>query len=126
MLALAKIALATLSPRRILAWANRPPRRPIRFVEGTEIDRISISVNHIGSQPWLHSLCLPRALAAQAMLRRRGIAGTLCLGVNREGGSLAAHAWIEFGQAVIVGGVEAPQFKSVARFGDGEARMANS
>ena len=35
-----------------------------------------------------NALCLPRALAAHAMLRRRGIASTLCLGVARDGDKL--------------------------------------
>jgi hypothetical protein len=39
--------------------------------------------------------CLPRALALQRMLARRGIDGRLRLGVRRVAGELSAHAWIE-------------------------------
>ncbi len=39
--------------------------------------------------------CLPQALAAQAMLGRRGMVAKLCLGVGKAGGSLSAHAWLE-------------------------------
>ena len=43
------------------------------------------------------ALCLPRALAAHSMLRRRGIASRVCLGVAREQGNVIAHAWVEVG-----------------------------
>jgi hypothetical protein len=51
------------------------------------------------------------------MLRRRGIASRLCLGVAREGGTLAAHAWIEVGRNKSVGGAEAERFTLLAEFG---------
>jgi hypothetical protein len=60
---------------------------------------------------------LPRALAAQAMLRRRGIASRLCLGVAREGDELLAHAWVEIGKDRILGGAEAGAFTRLAEFG---------
>ena len=68
---------------------------------------MSWAVETVGAKPWMQALCLPRALAAQTMLRRRGIASKLCLGVTREGGALAAHAWVEVGQEMIVGGAAA-------------------
>lgn len=39
--------------------------------------------------------CLRRALCLRWLLGRRGIPSRLCLGVQREGGPLAAHAWLE-------------------------------
>ena len=45
---------------------------------------------NVGASPWMNALCLPRALAAHAMLRRRGIASRLCLGVARERGRAGA------------------------------------
>jgi hypothetical protein len=65
----------------------------------------------------MQALCLPRALAAQTMLRRRGIASKLCIGVAREEKGLAAHAWIELGENIIVGSLEAPQFTRLVEFG---------
>jgi hypothetical protein len=103
-------------PARIFAWANRPPRRIHRFAID-EANWISWAVESLGAKPWMHALCLPRALAAHAMLRRRGIASRLCLGVAREGGELAAHAWVEIGNNKIVGGTEADGFTRLAEFG---------
>jgi hypothetical protein len=49
--------------------------------------------------------CLPRALAALILLRRRGVPAELRIGVARdEGGALKAHAWVESEGAVVAGG----------------------
>src|SRR2546423_1780428 len=101
---MARLAVRLLPASRIIAWASRPLRRPDRFAAAVTVDAVSRMVEEIGAKPWMRALCLPRALAAQAMLRRRGVASRLCLGTARDGGTLAAHAWIELGHEVIVGG----------------------
>ena len=116
MLVLARLAVRFVPPARVFAWANRPPRRIRRFAID-EANWISWAVENLGARPWMHALCLPRALAAHAMLRRRGIASQLCLGVAREGDELAAHAWVEIGNNKIVGGSEADGFTRLAEFG---------
>ncbi len=116
MLILARLAVRFVPPDRVFAWANRPPRRIRRFAVD-EASWISWAVENLGARPWMNALCLPRALAAHAMLRRRGIASRLCLGVAREGGELAAHAWVEIGKDKIVGGTEADGFTRLAEFG---------
>jgi hypothetical protein len=116
MLVLARLAVRFVPPARIFAWANRPPRRVHRFAID-EANWISWAVENLGAKRWMHALCLPRALAAHAMLRRRGIASRLCLGVAREGSELAAHAWVEIGNNKIVGGTEADGFTRLAEFG---------
>ena len=40
--------------------------------------------------------CLPKALAAMAVLARRGIPAELKFGASKDGGCLKAHAWLEF------------------------------
>jgi hypothetical protein len=116
MLLFAQLALRLVPAARLFAWASRQPRRIKRFA-GDEVDWVSWSVETMGAKPWMKALCLPRALAAQIMLRRRGIASRLCLGVARDGDALTAHAWIEIGQQMIVGGAEAPLYTRVAAFG---------
>ena len=116
MLVLARHAVRLVSPARIFAWAGRPPRRIRRFAVD-EIGWVSWAVENIGAEPWMNAPCLPRALAAHAMLRRRGIASRLCLGVTRDRGALCAHAWVEIGNDKIVGGAEADGFTRLATFG---------
>jgi hypothetical protein len=48
--------------------------------------------------------CLTRALAAGWMLRRRGQPARIVIGVAMASGKLEAHAWLELGETVIVGG----------------------
>jgi hypothetical protein len=117
MLAFARLAVWLLPPARIFAWANRAPGRIHRFAGDDEAKWISWAVEDIAARPWMPALCLPRALAAHAMLRRRGIASRLCLGVARSGGELAAHAWIEVGCDKVVGVLEAEGFTRLAAFG---------
>jgi len=117
MLALARLALRLLPPARIFAWANRLPRRIHRFA-GDEASWIAWAVDSQAAKPWINALCLPRALAAHAMLRRHGIASKLCLGVARDGDELVAHAWVEIGKEKIVGGIEADRFTRLAQFGE--------
>jgi hypothetical protein len=112
MLVLARLAVHVVPPVRIFAWADRPPRRIRRFA-ADEAGWIAWAIECLGP----NVLCLPRALAAHAMLRRRGIASRLCLGVARDGSALAAHAWVEVGADKIVGGAEADGFTRLAAFG---------
>jgi len=119
-LALARLAVRVVPPARILAWARRPPRHVNRFSLGA-VGWVRWSIETIGPKPWMNAACLPRALAAQAMLRRRGIASRLCLGVARQDGTLSAHAWIELRQDIIVGGGEAPLFTRLVEFGGDRA-----
>jgi hypothetical protein len=116
MLILARLAVRWAPPTRLFAWANRSPRRIKRFA-ADEANWISWAVETLGAKPWINALCLPRALAAHAMLRRRGIASRLCLGVARDGGELTAHAWVEIGNDKIVGGSQADAFTRLAEFG---------
>lgn len=49
--------------------------------------------------------CLTQALTAQILLARRGVPSVLHLGVNRtENGVFGAHAWLEIGGVVVMGG----------------------
>jgi hypothetical protein len=112
----ARLALRLVPAARLFAHANRPPRRVARFAVD-EIGWVAWAVETIARKPWMHVAALPRALAAQMMLRRRGIASRLCLGVARERGALAATAWIEVGRTRILAGGEAARFTPMARFG---------
>ena len=121
----ARLAVRFVPPARVFAWADRPPRRWRRFATD-EIRWVSWAIDTLGTRPWTHALCLPRALAAHAMLRRRGIASRLCLGVKRGGDALDAHAWVEIGDDKIVGGAEAADFARLAAFGTATMPEASS
>jgi hypothetical protein len=93
---LARIAVRVIPAARIFAWATRPPRRIRRFAVD-ETDWVLWAIDNAAAKSRSEALCLPRALAAHSMLRRRGIASRVCLGVAREQGNVIAHAWVEVG-----------------------------
>jgi len=113
---LARLAVRFIPSARVFSWANRPPRRINRFA-GDQISWVLWAVESVGAKPWLKALCLPRALATHAMLRRRGIASRLCLGVAREGQALIAHAWVEIGENKAVSASQIGRFTRLAEFG---------
>lgn len=84
--------------------ANRPPgdARPA-------LDRIAWAVTAAAGRLPLPTTCLVRALVADAMIRRHGGRSELRIGVLQNGGDaspLEAHAWVECGGEVIVGGLD--------------------
>ena len=113
---LARLAVRFIPSARVFSWANRPPRCINRFA-GDQISWVLWAVESVGAKPWLKALCLPRALATHAMLRRRGIASRLCLGVAREGQALIAHAWVEIGENKAVSDSQIGRFTRLAEFG---------
>lgn len=65
---------------------------------------ISRHVNRSANNtPW-ESKCLVRALTAQRLLKKKGIASTLYLGVKTEDGKMLAHAWLRVGLLYVTGG----------------------
>jgi transglutaminase superfamily protein len=117
MLTLTRLAVRFVPAARIFSWADRPPRYINRFAND-EVRWVAWSVERIGNNPRMNALCLPRALAVQAMLRRRGIASRLCLGVTREEQKLIAHAWVEVGESTAILDSAFPRFTRLAQFGE--------
>ena len=64
--------------------------------------------------PW-EPTCLVQALACQRMLRRRGIAGRIELGVGRSDG-LQAHAWVSVQGSIVAGAAEDGRYRPLASF----------
>jgi hypothetical protein len=84
------------------------------------LHRVSRALESVSRHvPW-RSQCLEQALAAKAMLRRRGISNTLYVAVAREV-ALEAHAWLRSGDICVTGQAEFDRYTVVARFAD-EAR----
>ncbi len=68
--------------------------------------------------PW-DSVCLPQAVAAKWMLKRRHIPGTVYLGVMKDETKpekLAAHAWVRTGPAILTGAKGHRQYTVVSTF----------
>ena len=119
LLLLARLALTFVPFERIGRWASINLARPAPDSEERERIRrhvrraVTRSARHV---PW-KAVCFDEGLAAQHMLRRRGIASDLYLGVERKpGGDLGAHVWVRDGEIDIVGGEGAKRFKPLVHF----------
>lgn len=105
---LAQVATKLLgSPRLMRVLGDtRPPRRtphPQQPETFRRARRVGRTVERVSDRlPW-HPVCLPQALATRTMLRRRGIACEMHLGITSTT-PLAAHAWVTAGGQVVQGG----------------------
>jgi Transglutaminase-like superfamily len=91
---------------------RRPVVRRVRWAIGAVSRRA----------PW-RCKCLEQAVAAKLMLRRRGMASTLYLGVARDPGSTSvqAHAWLRCGSYYVTGGEDRERYAVVSTFAEESA-----
>lgn len=113
-LVVASLAIRWLPFRRTMALAGwrgaargvrdpGPPSRRVRWAVERWADLV----------PW-RAVCFQRGLAAQWMLRRRGIASLLHYGIDgRTAGTLSAHVWVEIDGIPLLGGAESARHTAV-------------
>lgn len=101
-----KLALFLLPFRQVRRWAEcgrlTTPEQP---GSADEIVRVVYAVERIGhALSRLGTNCLPQALVACRLIRKKGYDVTLKIGVRKVAGNgLAAHAWLVHGDRVILG-----------------------
>lgn len=116
----ARLAILVLPFRWIrLGWGEPqalPAGKPAATPPGL-LDRVSWAVATASRHlPW-DCLCLVQAMAGQAMLRRRGIASTLYLGLTKDGVSkVQGHAWLRCGEQVLTGWQGMEEYTVIAAF----------
>jgi hypothetical protein len=118
-LSVASLAIAILPFRRIGRLAGISIRRPQLPPQTrvTEARRIRWAVLTTARQlPW-HAMCFQQGLAAQFMLRIRGVPSVLYYGAaSDEQNGLSAHVWVRDGNIEVVGGEIAARFAPLAAF----------
>ena len=118
-LAIASLAIAMLPFRCI----ERLAAIPIRSQEASNQQRREIVpsvrwaiLRTAARVPW-RARCFEQGLAAQLMLRRRGIPSVLYYGATQDArNGLHAHVWVQDGDVDVVGGESAHRFTVLARF----------
>jgi len=116
MLAAARLCVLTV-PLRVLA--RLLSRMPDAAVSDPELvaqvgKAVSIAARHV---PW-NAVCLPQAMAAKAMLARRGQGSAFHLGAMiGKDGRPDAHAWLECDGQIVTGGAGMRGISHLARFG---------
>ena len=83
------------------------------------VRQIGWAIRLIAGRVPFRSNCLPQAIAARALLGRRGLPVTVYFGAaftSRAGEALKAHAWARSGAIILTGNQPRRQFHAVARF----------
>jgi Transglutaminase-like superfamily len=115
-LALARLMVLTIPIRLMAPWLAGAPEA------GTGDEALLLRVRQAVTTaarnvPW-KAVCYPQALAAKAMLARRGQCSTLHLGAGFDAqGKLIAHAWLVAGETIVVGTDGIAGVTPLARFG---------
>ena len=115
-LALARLIVLTVPFRLMAPWLSRAPQTDA--CDAALVLRVRKAVTAAARNvPW-NAVCLPQAIAAKAMLARRGCGSSIYLGANLNAqGKLTAHAWLVAGGTVVVGAAGIRRVTSLARFG---------
>lgn len=90
-----------MPPHEARAKADRHPPSPADRAAAREIGwAVTRAARHLPFE----AVCLPQAMAAHVMLRRRGIFGIIHFGTTRGSApSLEAHAWLDAGEVEVTG-----------------------
>ena len=118
-LLLARLALHVV-PYRWLTWyLSRPVREPQVTGERRAYIRQGIVWSLLRAARYLpgETVCFPRGIAAQAMLRRRRVGTTLYYGVTSQPDRRwRSHVWVMDGAEGVVGAYGADQYHVLARY----------
>ena len=96
--------------------SKRLARKQAAFREDS-ITRIAWAVRAAAIRAPFRAVCYQQGLAAQMMLRRRGLDSQLYFGAaHHQGQGLTAHVWVRCGGIDVVGGEEAHLYPPLAQF----------
>jgi len=118
-LLLARVALYCLPFKMIVWFMNRHTKQPQLQGEARECLRNAVRWSVLRATQILpgKTVCFPRAIAAQAMLRRRKIGTTLYYGaVTQAERGLTSHVWVQDEQSGVIGLRAAHGYKTIARY----------
>jgi Transglutaminase-like superfamily len=115
----ARMAVKVLPFRWLVRVFERAPRRPEVQGEPRAEHRgeVRLAVHRASERMPGDTACFAKAVAAQAMLRRRGIPTTICCGAStsaEEG--LTAHVWLEDGEHPVTGARARDGYVPLARY----------
>jgi hypothetical protein len=118
-LAVASLTIAVLPFRyigRLAACPSRGPKPPEQ-TRLEEVGRVRWAIIACGRRvPW-RAMCFQQGLAAQFMLRRRGVPSVLHYGAAPDDRSgLSAHVWVRDGDVDVIGGENKSHFALLATF----------
>lgn len=118
-LLLARLALRLVPFQFLTRFFARPARQP--ELAGNQRSETRSAVQRA---IWLVAprlpgkiVCFPKAIAAQALLRRRRIGTVLYYGAKTVGGTrLQSHVWVQDGEHPVVGKLASQDFAVISRY----------
>lgn len=126
-LLLARLALIFISfpklARRFGTFVPPDDDRALQAkIRGTEqqvdlAEKIGWAVTRAARNIPFKAVCLPQAMAARVMLKRRGLASVVHFGATRsDGKAFEAHAWLDAAGVEVTGYPVAKEFLEIACF----------
>jgi len=120
----ARLALSIIPFHHLATFMSLPTGKPELGGQKRREVRQEVKLSIFGA--WrrmrFHNTCLHRALAAQAMLRRRGISTVLYYGAKTlTDRGLTGHVWLQDGSECIVGEQVAKGYHPLVRYPAGDA-----
>lgn len=121
LLSISKMVVLTLPFKKVapyLGKVNSPIDNRLDSLQTAKAERVKLFVQMAAGNVPFKSVCLDQAMAGMLLLRRFKIPSNLCLGVKRNDKEqkLDAHAWIECGGRILIGGQRSLQYTKVAHF----------
>ncbi len=121
LLSISKLVVLTVPFKKVaphLGKVNGEVNYELDSIQLQKADRIKLFINMAAGNVPFRSVCLDQAMAGMLLLRRFRIPSNLCLGVKRNEAEkkLDAHAWIECGGRILIGGQRSLQYNKVAHF----------
>lgn len=121
-----RLAVLALPFRRLAPFLGQHMREsPLEetIINLKTAGRIGRVIETVSRHTVWESKCLVQAIVGKIMLRRRGIANTLYLGIGTdEDKNLLAHAWLRCGGKILTGGRGVDHFTIVGKFADNEGQ----
>jgi hypothetical protein len=108
-LAICRARLRAQNIEKLRGWATRAGNG------ATAVDRLAWAVE-VASRRMPGATCLCRALALQRLLAKNGHGSELRVGVGRNNGRFAAHAWLAHGGQVLIGASQLEKYELLVTF----------
>ena len=114
-----RLALIVLPFPRVARHLGSPGTADLAAPAPTDpavVDAVGSAVQRASRLVPFAASCLAQAMAGQQMLRTRGTASTIRMGLDRKGNSMYAHAWLVCGDVTVTGAGSIKAFTAVASF----------
>jgi len=108
-LVICRACLFAWSFKRLQRWATQRGRGL------NSVDHLTWAIE-VASKRLPGATCLCRALALQRLLSRNGHESELRIGVQKQDGQFDAHAWLLYGEQVVIGATQLEKYELLTRW----------